>query len=61
MNSDGPGGGGLDPFVGVDAGVKMPSNALDGTGDACVGAYVLLVHHLAGLIEFRRYTFDAGV
>jgi len=46
--------GGFDSFVGVDVGVKMPPNALDGTGDACVGVYVCLLRHLLGLIESLR-------
>ena len=58
MNLDGAWGGGLDPIVGVDVGVKTPSNALHGTGDACVGVYVRLLRHLVGLIEFCRYTFN---
>jgi len=59
MNLDGAGEAQLDPFVGVDSGVKTPSNALDGAGDACAGAYMRWVHHLVGLIKFRRYSSDA--
>ena len=60
VNLDGAGGGGLGSFVGVDMGVEMPSNALDGTRDASIGAYVRWTHHLVGLIQFCRYTFNAG-
>jgi len=60
VNLDGAGRGGLDPPVGVDLGVKMPSNALDGTGGASIGAYVRWARHLAELIEVCRYTFNPG-
>ena len=50
VNLDGAGGGGLDPPVGVDVEVKMPSNALDGVEDASIGAYARCAHHLVGLI-----------
>ena len=52
--------GGLGPFVGVDAGVKTPLNALDGMGDTRVGACVGCARNLMGLIKFCRYTSSAG-
>ena len=60
MNVDGAGVGGLDPFVGEDAEAKTSLNALDGMGDTSVGAHMHWARHVCGLIEFCRYTPNAG-
>ena len=53
-------GGGFGLFVGVDMEGKTPSNALDGTGNAHIGARICCAHNIAGLIKFCRHTSNAG-